>query len=49
MEEKRIKNNCKNCKLSEIDETYHGYTHCTIFNTSFRSDSKCKKHEKESK
>jgi hypothetical protein len=44
--EKTIRS-CKNCKFSEIDDKYHGYTHCTIFNASFRSDSKCKKYEKE--
>lgn len=47
MSENRTKNSCKNCKHGEIDEKYHGYTHCSVFNTSFKTDSKCKKHIKE--
>lgn len=38
---------CINCKHGEIDDKYHGYTHCTIYNASFKSDSRCKKYEKE--
>jgi hypothetical protein len=38
---------CKNCKFGEIDNKYHGYTHCNIFNASFGSESKCKKYERE--
>lgn len=43
----KYNNSCKNCKHGEIDEKYHGYTHCKLFDASFRSDSKCKKHIKE--
>ena len=49
MKENKTPKTCKNCKFGEIDDTYHGYTHCTVFNESFRSDSKCQKYEKESK
>ena len=44
---KRTENICKNCKHGVIDEKYHGYTKCTIYNESFKSNSKCKKWEKE--
>ena len=44
--ERKVKT-CKNCKHGVIDESYHGYTKCTIHNESFKSDSNCKKWEKE--
>lgn len=48
MREKTYKKSCKNCKFGVIDDKYHGYTHCTKFDASFRSSSRCKKdYEKE--
>jgi len=47
MKNNRTYRTCRNCKFGQIDEKYYGYTHCTVFNTSFKTDSKCKKHEKE--
>jgi len=48
MKEQKTKS-CRNCKYGVIDDKYHGYTHCTIFEASFTSDARCEKYEKESK
>ena len=47
MKEKKYNKACKTCKFGEIDDKYHGYTHYTKFDASFRSTSRCKKYEKE--
>jgi len=43
----KVVKSCKNCKFGEIDDKYHGFTHCKLFDVSMKSSSACRKHIKE--